>query len=211
MPDRCCSVGGGDIMRDISLSHDADITPASVLNLLGLKYIASGLELKLIIRSTQFKLNMFPLLHCNLLYSHLPFMVFKNKIILIWTPSDFSHFHKQHKQYSIEKEKVTWKKGHFGIFEKMIGIFSCFTFGKCLTLIFCHPVEEKKCLFIVDDCYIKRICFKILNTVDKLGKRAFLHFIFYALKLWFCWRIKWGITDLSPQKFLIFSVLICAG
>lgn len=107
MPDRCCSVGGGDIMRDISLSHDADITPASVLNLLGLKYIASGLELKLIIRSTQFKLNMFPLLHCNLLYSHLPFMVFKNKIILIWTPSDFSHFHKQHKQYSIEKEKVT--------------------------------------------------------------------------------------------------------
>ena len=60
------------------------------------------------------------------------------------------------------------------IFEEINEIFSYFTFGKCLTLIFYHSVEEKVCVafLIVGDCYIKRNCLKTLNTVDKLEERV---------------------------------------
>ena len=60
------------------------------------------------------------------------------------------------------------------IFEEINGIFSYFTFGKCLILIFYHSVEEKVCVafLIVGDCYIKRNCLKTLNTMDKLEERV---------------------------------------
>lgn len=77
MLNHCCSELE-TAMRDIISSHDAgNIIPASVLNLLVLRYIQSGLESKLVRRSPQFRLKMVPLLYSNLLFSHLPFMFFK--------------------------------------------------------------------------------------------------------------------------------------
>ena len=73
------------------------------------------------------------------------------------------------------------------IFEEINGIFSYFTFGKCLTLIFYHSVEEKLCtaVFIVGDCSIKRNCLKTLNTVDKLEERVFFYCLYFILLLFY--------------------------
>ena len=60
----------------LQLSHlgSPQITPAPVLNLLVFRNIQLGLKLKLIMRSAQFRVNIFPLLYCNLLFSPFPFI-----------------------------------------------------------------------------------------------------------------------------------------
>ena len=100
MPSCCFSVEE-TLMREVLFSYDTDITPASVLNLLGLRL---GVEAGHESYSVQTEHVSIIVLQPSV-QSLTFFFFFLNKIILIWAPSDFSHFHKQPEQYSVEKER----------------------------------------------------------------------------------------------------------
>lgn len=66
-----------------------------------------------------------------------------------------------------------------------------------LTLVFYHPIEEKVhvAFFIVDDCYIKRICLKNIDYSGRIGEKGIFTRCLLCIKILILLKNQVGVSQ----------------